>query len=183
MRRRDASEEELHVFEDRALQLSSLAALAGAPQVPAVVALLAHHQFLSAKGPLAAPGCITDRTRPERLHCSAACLKQITIPALSPGNGFLSQVVIPVPIPGRPPLSVGLLGLPKSDMRLLHIAGRLAPLLVRLAERAAHDFERQQQQVGFLSAISAAGWVYSNRTSEINVGAVHWDINPGFSMV
>ena len=52
------------------------------------------------------------------------------------------QVNIPVLIPGQPPMSVALLGLQRSDTRLLHVAAKLGPLISAAAQEAA------TQQVG-----------------------------------
>ena len=46
------------------------------------------------------------------------------------------QVNIPVLVPGQPPMSVALLGLQRSDMRLLHVAAKLGPLISRAAQEA-----------------------------------------------
>jgi hypothetical protein len=54
----------------------------------------------------------------------------------------LMQVNIPVLVPGRPPMSVALLGLQRSDTRLLHVAAKLGPLISAAAQEAA------MQQVG-----------------------------------
>ena len=47
------------------------------------------------------------------------------------------QVNIPVQVPGQPPMSVALLGLQRSDLRLLHVAAKLGPLISRAAQQAA----------------------------------------------
>lgn len=42
-------------------------------------------------------------------------------------------------IPGQPPLSVALLGLHKSDMRLLHVANKLGTFIARAVGQAAEQ--------------------------------------------
>ena len=56
------------------------------------------------------------------------------------------QAVIPVSVPGAPPLAVALLGGPRSDMQLLHIAGKLAPQIQRSATDIASRGPAKQQQ-------------------------------------
>ena len=49
------------------------------------------------------------------------------------------QVNIPVLMPGQPPLSVALLGLHKSDMRLLHVAAKLGAFIANALEQASQQ--------------------------------------------
>ncbi len=55
------------------------------------------------------------------------------------------QVNIPVLVPGQPPMSVALLGAQRSDMRLLHVAAKLGPVISRMAQEHAaqkvHSFQ------------------------------------------
>lgn len=76
--RRDASEDEIHAFEDQSLQWTVLAALSGAP-----------------------------------------------------------VAVVPVILPGQPPLSMSLMGCHKTDIKLLEVAAKLAPLITTAVKAAA----------------------------------------------
>ncbi|KAK9839835.1 hypothetical protein WJX81_005197 [Elliptochloris bilobata] len=49
------------------------------------------------------------------------------------------QVCIPVPIPGRPPAALALIGMAKSDLRLLAVAEKLGPLLAEAAAALAAE--------------------------------------------
>ena len=49
-------------------------------------------------------------------------------------------------MPGAPPLAVALLGGPRSDMQLLHIAGKLAPQIQRSATEIASRGPAKQPQ-------------------------------------
>lgn len=53
-------------------------------------------------------------------------------------------MTIPVVVPGQPVTSVSILGLHKSDMRLLHLAAKLGPVISEAAQQvvaamAEHD--------------------------------------------
>ena len=58
---------------------------------------------------------------------------------------------IPVLVPGQPPMSVALLGLQRSDMRLLHVAAKLGPVILRMAQ------EHAAQKVGSFLFTTCAG--------------------------
>lgn len=58
-------------------------------------------------------------------------------PQCQPVLLHLVQVVIPVKIPGSPPLAIALIGMPRSDMQLLHVASKLGPLITRTAPEIA----------------------------------------------
>ena len=48
-----------------------------------------------------------------------------------------AQVCIPVPLPGRPPAGIALIGMAKSDLRLLAVAEGLGPLVAEAASALA----------------------------------------------
>lgn len=58
-------------------------------------------------------------------------------------------MVIPVMVPGLPPLSVTLLGMFKSDVRLLAVAAKLAPLIAAAALEQVKDVNRKSRISGF----------------------------------
>ncbi len=61
------------------------------------------------------------------------------------------QVNIPVLVPGQPPMSIALLGLQRSDMRLLHVAAKLGPVILRMAQ------EHAAQKVGSFLGVLCPG--------------------------
>ena len=68
------------------------------------------------------------------------------------GARFCPQVNVPVQVPGQPPMSVALLGLQRSDMRLLHVAAKLGPVISRMAR------EHASSQVGS-SICASRAWI------------------------
>ncbi len=71
------------------------------------------------------------------------------------------QAVIPVTLPGQPPLSIALLGMPRSDLQLLHLVAKLGPLLGRLAPQIAEQLaaKKQQQQVSRVYVSITRRWL------------------------
>ena len=63
--------------------------------------------------------------------------KRVIASNCSKQQSSLPQAVIPISVPGTPPLAIALLGGPRSDMQLLHIAGKLAPQIQRSATEIA----------------------------------------------
>ena len=72
--------------------------------------------------------------------------KRVIASNCSKQQSFLAQAVIPVNVPGTPPLAIALLGGPRSDMQLLHIAGKLAPQIQRSATEIASRGPAKQPQ-------------------------------------
>ncbi|KAK9794378.1 hypothetical protein WJX73_002477 [Symbiochloris irregularis] len=65
----------------------------------------------------------------------------------------IPQVNVPIDIPGQGPLSIALLGLAKSDMSLIDIALRMAPLINKViptlnTRMAQEDDEREEETAG-----------------------------------
>jgi hypothetical protein len=132
-------------WERGALQLSALAALAGVPQVRqagqaafrglgqtdkrAMGQAGGGTAFAAAGRPPPAPALLSAagdpgacRARPrEAAHPSAV------------SAAARAQVCIPVPLPGRPPAGIALIGMAKSDLRLLAVAEGLGPLVAEAA--------------------------------------------------
>ena len=57
---------------------------------------------------------------------------------------YACQVTIPVVVPGRPVSSVSILSLHKSDMRLLHLAAKLGPVISEAAHQVAAAMAEQE---------------------------------------
>lgn len=80
---------------------------------------------------------------------------------MSDTSHFLNlQAVIPVALPGQPPLSIALLGTPRSDLQLLHLVAKLGPLIGRLAPQIAEQLaaKKQQQQVSCVYVSITRRW-------------------------
>lgn len=52
-------------------------------------------------------------------------------------------MTIPVVVPGQPVTSVSILGLHKSDMRLLHLAAKLGPVITEAARQVVAAMAEQ----------------------------------------
>ncbi len=72
------------------------------------------------------------------------------------------QVTVPVRMPGHAVTSISILSLHKSDMRLLHLAAKLGPLIAEAAqdvavamaeEQAEYDDQQQASTTGVLLII------------------------------
>jgi len=80
------------------------------------------------------------------------------------------QVTVPVRMPGHAVTSISILSLHKSDMRLLHLAAKLGPLIAEAAqdvavamaeEQAEYDDQQQASTTGVLliiCGVSLHGW-------------------------
>lgn len=77
------------------------------------------------------------------------------------------QAVIPVAVHGQPPLSVSLMGLHKSDRRLLAIAAKLAPLIAAAAAKST-----PQQVLERLLPTAVRNFAYSS-LFDLDLPAMH----------
>ena len=69
----------------------------------------------------------------------------------------MSQVTIPVEITGRGVTSISILSLHKSDMRLLHLAAKLAPLIASAAQEVAVALAEEEAEHNEQKQASASG--------------------------
>lgn len=77
------------------------------------------------------------------------------------------QVVIPVQFPDKPPMSVSLLGLRKTDMQLLAIAASLAPKIQQAAIQLHQESLQAAEQGSADSTQQSSG---SNAAGEASHG-------------
>ncbi len=69
----------------------------------------------------------------------------------------LAQVTLPVEMPGQPVTSISILSLHKSDMRLLHLAAKLGPLIADAAQEVAVALAEEQAEHDDQQQASASG--------------------------
>ena len=161
---RSAAPEELAAFERAALQLSSIAALAGLPQArfPCSCGFTEPPLRTMCFKPTSCVISLKQSGSPnqqlpyqsfhptESARKSRYCVKIDCVDRSRLGSRFwrrsneerLVQVCIPVHVPGQPPASVAVVGLQRSDMRLLAAAEKLGPMITDAAVKLAAAQQR-----------------------------------------
>ena len=72
---------------------------------------------------------------------------------------------MPVEMPGQQLTSVSMLGLHKSDMRLLHLAVKISPLIAEAAEEIAVAMAEEEEEHNQHQQASASGRCIALNTS------------------